>query len=121
MQKGSSIIKSGIKYIKKIVSGIFILLLGYMIVAVILSFLTTNPKDLNCVEDMNIYISTNKVHLDIIIPKKTLSKKFLQELQLKESIKYVSFGWGDKGFYLETPTWNDLKFSTAIKGDVLGK
>ena len=24
-------------------------------------------------------------------------------------------GWGDKGFYLNTPTWADLKFSTAFK------
>ena len=29
--------------------------------------------------------------------------------------KYIAFGWGDKGFYLETPTWDDLKFSTAFK------
>lgn len=28
---------------------------------------------------------------------------------------YVAFGWGDKGFYLETPTWEDLKFQTAFK------
>jgi uncharacterized protein (TIGR02117 family) len=26
----------------------------------------------------------------------------------------ISFGWGDKGFYLNTPTWADLKFSTAF-------
>ena len=24
-------------------------------------------------------------------------------------------GWGDKGFYLDTPSWADLKFSTAFK------
>lgn len=24
-------------------------------------------------------------------------------------------GWGDKGFYLETPTWADLKVSTAVR------
>lgn len=28
---------------------------------------------------------------------------------------FVGFGWGDKGFYLETPTWADLKCSTAFK------
>ena len=27
----------------------------------------------------------------------------------------VSFGWGDKGFYLNTPTWADLTAYTAIK------
>jgi uncharacterized protein (TIGR02117 family) len=24
-------------------------------------------------------------------------------------------GWGDKGFYIDTPTWEDLKASTAFK------
>jgi uncharacterized protein (TIGR02117 family) len=28
---------------------------------------------------------------------------------------YVGFGWGDKEFYLTTPTWADLTLSTAFK------
>jgi uncharacterized protein (TIGR02117 family) len=31
------------------------------------------------------------------------------------TFQYASFGWGDKGFYLETPNWSDLKFSVAFK------
>lgn len=108
-------IKIGIKYFKKIVASIFILVFGYFIAAVLLSMITTSPEELKCTDDKTIYISTNNVHLDIIIPKEILSEAFIQRLQLKESIKYVSFGWGDKRFYLETPTWNDLKLSTAIK------
>lgn len=27
---------------------------------------------------------------------------------------FVAFGWGDKNFYLNTPEWSDLKFSTAF-------
>ena len=30
-------------------------------------------------------------------------------------MKYLAFGWGDKGFYLDTPKWSDLKASTAAK------
>lgn len=30
-------------------------------------------------------------------------------------MRYASFGWGDKGFYLATPNWSDLKFSVAFK------
>ena len=26
----------------------------------------------------------------------------------------ISIGWGDKGFYLDTPTWAELKLSTAL-------
>ncbi len=29
-------------------------------------------------------------------------------------MQYIGFGWGDKGFYLNTPEWADLKFSTAF-------
>ncbi len=29
-------------------------------------------------------------------------------------MNYVGFGWGDKGFYLNTPNWSDLKFTTAL-------
>ena len=35
--------------------------------------------------------------------------------KVDSTFEYVSVGWGDKGFYLETPTWDDLKFSTAFK------
>lgn len=31
------------------------------------------------------------------------------------TLPYLAIGWGDKGFYLNTPTWADLKFSTAFK------
>ena len=26
----------------------------------------------------------------------------------------MAFGWGDKGFFLNTPTWGNLTFSTAV-------
>jgi len=29
-------------------------------------------------------------------------------------IKYLSFGWGDKGFYFDTPTWAELSAKTAL-------
>lgn len=28
---------------------------------------------------------------------------------------YASVGWGDRGFYLQTPNWSDLRFSVAFK------
>jgi uncharacterized protein (TIGR02117 family) len=31
------------------------------------------------------------------------------------SFAWLAIGWGDRGFYLETPTWADLRFSTAFK------
>ena len=45
------------------------------------------------------------------------SQKFpYEDTVAKDStLRYIAIGWGDKGFYLDTPTWADLKFSTAFK------
>lgn len=40
---------------------------------------------------------------------------FENTLSKRTDFNYAAFGWGDKGFYLDTPTWADLKASTAFK------
>ena len=45
-----------------------------------------------------------------------LSKCCAENTKSKDSTaEYLAFGWGDKGFYLDTPEWSDLKASTAFK------
>lgn len=67
------------------------------------------------------FIKTNGMHTDVVVPVKSTyidwSEKFPFEntLSKSENYRYLSIGWGDKGFYLNTPTWADLKFSTAFK------
>ena len=76
---------------------------------------TTEPKTITA------YILTNGVHTDLVVPIKTSqidwSTKipFENTLSKKTDYQYLSIGWGDKGFYLDTPTWADLKVSTAFK------
>ena len=71
--------------------------------------------------DVAIYILTNGVHTDIAMPVKSPYKDWSREIKYSNTskkdtaFKYVAMGWGDKGFYLETPTWADLKVSTAFK------
>ncbi|MCU0438273.1 MAG: TIGR02117 family protein [Raineya sp.] len=75
----------------------------------------------NTSEDVSIYILTNGVHTDIVLPIKTAYIDWSKEIKFENTrskdttFQYVALGWGDKGFYLETPTWADLKFSTAFK------
>lgn len=67
------------------------------------------------------FIKTNGMHTDIVVPVKSdyvdWSEKFPFEntLSKRTDYKFVGIGWGDKEFYLDTPTWADLKFSTAVK------
>jgi len=72
-------------------------------------------------EEITIYILTNGVHTDIVCPIESEIinwseiVSFENTLSRRKDFKHIAFGWGDKGFYLDTPTWADLKFSTAFK------
>lgn len=41
--------------------------------------------------------------------------KFANTQSNDSTLPFLALGWGDKGFYLETPTWADLKFKTAFR------
>lgn len=68
-----------------------------------------------------VYILTNGVHTDIVVPVRTpqtdwsLLIPFANTHRRDTAAPWLGFGWGDKGFYLETPTWADLTFATAFK------
>jgi len=61
-----------------------------------------------------IYLSSNGVHLDIILEKKDITPLLLEGLVHLPSDNLFSFGWGDEAFYLNTPTWADLTLKNAL-------
>lgn len=111
------IIKKLLKYL-----AIFILsLVTYLLIVTLLSFVSVNEDLVENQKEIPIYILTNGVHTDIVLPIKneyhdwTSQLKFEHTKSKDTTYQYVALGWGDKGFYLETPTWADLKVSTAVK------
>jgi uncharacterized protein (TIGR02117 family) len=67
-----------------------------------------------CVEDVGI-------HTNIIVPVKNEAFNWHQYLSLKElnsgfgrNYEYLSFSWGDRSFYTETPTLAEFKLSNAL-------
>lgn len=92
----------------------------YLIAAYTLSRITIREESV-LVKDVTIYIKTNGVHTDIVVPVKSAAIDWSQKILFTNTVskdstyQFVGLGWGDKGFYLETPTWDDLTFSTAFK------
>ena len=68
-----------------------------------------------------IYILSNGVHTDIVVPTSSSLINWSEYIPYENTssktpeLGLLAFGWGDKGFYLNTPTWADLTFSTAFK------
>ena len=108
-------LKNLFKYLIKTIFWIIAILIGYLLIAIILSIFSVHPPQPDCGQKEEIYITSNGVHLDIIVPIELLDDSIKFDLQIPDGVHYLSFGWGDKGFYLETPAWSDLKLKTALR------
>ena len=69
---------------------------------------------------VTIYVASSAVHSDVILPvvSDTVDWRYYfkaEHFRAPRSPSHVAIGWGDRGFYLDTPTWSDLKASTAFK------
>lgn len=113
--------KKTLKILKKFAFAILAFLLIYVASAFLLSKITINSNADHQSKDVSIYIKTNGVHTDIIVPVKNEIKNWSSQIKFENTkskdstAEYLAFGWGDKGFYLDTPEWSDLKASTAFK------
>lgn len=101
-----------------IILGIVVL---YIALGYFLPFIEVSAKDDGKKKEIPVYIYTNGVHTDIVMPVKNDLQDWSTKIPFGNTkskstdYNYVGVGWGDKGFYLDTPTWADLKFSTAFK------
>ncbi len=115
-------------YFRKIFNIIFRIILGfiafvalYLLAAFVLSIISVNKEPSPSPANISIYILTNGDHTDVVLPVKNKTFDWSKEIKFQNTISkdttanYVAFGWGDKGFYLNTPTWSQLKFSVAFK------
>jgi hypothetical protein len=113
-------LKKILKYLKMSLLSILIFFTLYFVSAFILSRISVNNRE-EIKPELTIYILTNGVHTDIVVPIETAEINWrhwiTQPIFIAQdtNYKYLAFGWGDKGFYLETPEWKDLKLSVALK------
>lgn len=112
--------KKTLQIILKAIAAILGLVIMYVILALAIPYILVQKKAASNLPEVPIYIYTNGVHTDIVMPIKTdqidWSTKILFRNTSSKStdFNYVGIGWGDKGFYLDTPTWAELKVSTAL-------
>ncbi len=104
----------------------FIVFVGlYLLSSVACKYITVNNDYKVPKEGVEVFIVSNGVHADICFPlmKEDNLWNFYFNVEsfktLRNKPEYISFGWGDKGFYLDTPTWADLTAKTALNAALL--
>ncbi len=75
---------------------------------------------------VEIMVETNGTHTGIVMPVVTPEKDWREsfpsarQLRNGETITHVAVGWGEREVFLDTPTWGDLKASTAARIALVG-
>lgn len=101
--------------------------LAYLLAALLLGLVPVNINFTSTPESAGgvpVFVRTNGVHADLVLPAaephdwtREFPHAALIDLAHADGgmgvYQWVAFGWGDRAFYLTTPTWADLKPGTA--------
>lgn len=92
---------------------------------VLLGLIPVNGDFVEAENGIEIFVFSGEFHSDIILPInnevcdwRTMFPKgdFSSE---PNWATHIAFGWGDREFYINTPSWKDLKISTALNALLL--
>ncbi len=87
----------------------------------ILMRVAVNANHVPIEKGVRVYVLSNGVHVDIVVPVRHDVidwARLVPATHVRGDVSdhdYIAFGWGDRGFWLDTPTWAELKPSTAFR------
>ncbi|WP_114781752.1 TIGR02117 family protein [Botryobacter ruber] len=118
------VLKQLLKRIFQFLGSLFLLGCLFLLLALVLSSIPVNKSFAQTdTSDVQIFVTDNGVHTDIVVPVRTALLDWRTRLPLDQyadadsSYTHVGFGWGDRRFYMKTPEWKDLRpgvFVTAL-------
>lgn len=73
-------------------------------------------------QGVTILVADNGIHTGLILPTRAADIDWSVDFPDSDiadaryaRLGWVAVGWGDRAFYVETPTWNDVKLSTVAR------
>ena len=109
----------------QIIGGIFLLglsiILLYFLLLPLGSLIPVNLKYRPAEKGIDIYLTTNGMHTDFVVPTKNYLFDWTQIVDSRPFAKniadfpHLGIGWGDWGFYIELDAWENLSAKLAAK------
>ena len=113
-------------WISRSVAAVVLLVLGYAVAGAIGGAIPANRDWRPAARGVRIFVESNGVHTGIIVPKVAAGidwRAFARPGDLRDpryaAQDHLAIGWGEKAFFLETPTWADVKLRTIV-GSAVG-
>jgi uncharacterized protein (TIGR02117 family) len=92
----------------------------YLATALVLGLIPANPDFRSTPDGIPIYVRTNGVHAELVLQARGAGADWTTDhpasdmRALPAPLPWIAFGWGDAEFFATTPSWSDLRFSTAL-------
>jgi uncharacterized protein (TIGR02117 family) len=117
--RDAAMMRVALRWLAWLSGALIALLLAYLLAAVILGAIPVNAGFVQPDDGVPIFVRTNGVHAELVMPTQTLGVDWSEDhppsdmRDLAQPKPWVAFGWGDRGFFVNTPTWGDLTLATA--------
>src|SRR5690349_9414607 len=105
----------------RVIAAVLAVPIVYLLAALVFGYVPANDRWVEPQDGVTIFLRTNGVHTWIVVPKVTPEmdwRPYAPGADLKdprwEAGNYVALGYGNRTFYLETPTWGDLTMKNAF-------
>ncbi|MES2453683.1 MAG: TIGR02117 family protein [Pseudomonadota bacterium] len=114
-------LRNGARLLGAAVAALVAILLAYGAAGMVGGAIPSNPGWTQPESGVRIYIESNGIHTGIVVPMVGGGEDWrdlLRAADLRDpryaGYSHVSIGWGERTFYLETPTWADVKPLTIL-------
>ena len=113
-------VRRGLRWIAAAVLAFAALVGLYVGVAAALMLLPANTAAPAEAASVEAYVLSNGVHTDLVFPARSGAIDWTALFDPRDAravppdAEFVAIGWGDRAFYLHTPTWADLTLRRAV-------
>jgi len=94
---------------------------AYVLAGLVLAMIPRNADWRAPAAGVTIWIEDNGVHTGIVMPKVAAGVDWRRDFPARDlpdpryaGYDHVAVGWGERGFYLGTPTWSDIRLTTVL-------
>ena len=98
----------------------FVLVALFLLAAWIGSSIPRNADWVEPEQGIEVFVGDNGIHTEIVMPLVTPQKDWRSIFPAADlpdpsrPYTHVALSWGEREVFLNTPTWSDLKFTTAV-------